>query len=74
MKRNEIEKLSYAYEELEVAYDFARFVCDELKEDNDFLRKLCYTNDIEVPEEPCGYEYLPTEEFLNEQRRDITIY
>jgi hypothetical protein len=74
MKRTEYEKLSNAYEELEVNYDFARFVCDELKEDNDFLRKLCYTNGIEVPEEPCGYEYLPTEEFLNEQRRDIAIY
>ena len=41
---------------------------DSLKEDNDFLRKLCYTNGIEVPEEPCGYEYLPGEEFLYEQK------
>lgn len=59
MKRNEYEKLADAYEELELAYDFARYVCDNLKEDNDILRSLCYTNGIEVPEEPYGYEYLP---------------
>lgn len=73
MKRNEYKKLANAYEELELAYDFARYVCDDLKEDNDFLRKLCYTNGIEVFEEPCGYEYLPTEEFMYEQRRDTAI-
>jgi hypothetical protein len=73
MKRNEYEKLRNAYEELELAYDFARYVCDDLKEDNDFIRRLCYTNGIEVPQEPCGYEYLPTEEFLYEQRRYTAI-
>lgn len=50
MRKNEYEKLARAYEELESAYDFARYVCDDLKEDNDFLRMLCYTNGIEVPE------------------------
>jgi hypothetical protein len=74
MRRKEYEKLAHAYEELESAYDFARYVCDDLKEDNDFLRRLCYTNGIEVPEEPCGYEYFPTEEFVYEQRRDTTSF
>ena len=60
MRRKEYKKLVSAFEEMELAYDYARYVCDELKEDNDFLRMLCYTNGIEVPEEPCGYKYLPT--------------
>lgn len=66
MRQSEYEKLTGAYEELRLSYDFARYVCDDLKEDNDFLRMLCYTNGIEVSEEPCGYEYLPTEEIVYE--------
>jgi hypothetical protein len=70
MRKKEYDKLVSAYEDLRMAYDYARYVCDELKQNNDILRSLCYTNGVEVSEEPCGYDYLPTEEFLYDQRRD----
>lgn len=70
MTKKEYDKLVSEYEELRMAYDYARYVCDELKQDNDFLRSLCYTNGVEVSEKPYGYDYLPTEDLFNEQRRD----
>jgi len=50
MRRKEYKELLNEYEELKLAHDFARYVCDELKDDNDLMRRLCYTNGIEVPE------------------------